>query len=367
MSEYIKIYKNIGLQVYDFIYYNKHKDNYLFNNYKNKLKDEFNFKLELESDIKKDKFIKEDNKKKKKLSELKTLIKNNYDFNSNCPFEKLKKLNSDYNNFKKFIIKNNNFNSHIFEIIRKNIKSINKFICKINLNSFKLTDAKLFEFINNFKISMNIDKCKIYDKNFFNIMLENNKSIKIDYINKYLEFEILFKKINEDFCSNADLIFNLNFGKFNEWISFELNIDYTITNIINNNNYIDNYITNVFNYNNLESLLKSNLYSFGFIIYSNDISYKLDIKNIFIKNIEVNFDILYIGDILFYVIYFDNTISNVHEFIDKLYNIKKTNNYVALELQSLKNEDIKINYYNYDKKYENKICISNISIDRLSK
>lgn len=355
---YFKCYKKIGLNVYDFMYYNKLGEKYLLSYYKNELKKE----LDNNQYIQEDEFINKDNKKKLLLSQLRLIVDSKYDFNyfiKNKLFSneiKIKALEPII-----FINKLNKHNNIISNILKFKNTKLNKIILKIEFNCFKLTDKLLYNLIKELKIIIKINRYEYYNKNLLNILFENNKSYVINYEKKYLEFQLIKPVLHTDLLYYSEKEIIIDFGKFTDWNLFKLDFDETYNNT--NCSGYEQYVTYIKNYNNIESLLKKENYSFGFIIYTNNVDYTIDIKNIIIKNIEVNFDIFYIGDIKFYIVYFNNTITDINDFIDKIYNIKKTNTYVALNLKDLNKDDIKINFYNYDKNYNDKICISNIDLN----
>ncbi len=374
MNEYITIYKNIGLKVYDFLYYYKNKDinKYFFKKNKEELKDELKEELKKELNIIKneDEFIIKDKKKKKDLNELKKLVaKNLYLDKTKLALNKLYLCNLDKSTFDEIKFFNKNIsNKYEYELIRthdvtENIK------LKIYFDCIELNKKVLLEFIKEFNYEFIFENCFYSNKNMFNIMFENNKSIKIDYEKKYIEFDMIINCIYDISLSMVNKKIKINFRKFKNYKKFSLKIIKSYLNDDNRNainkfNEHSKYVTLIENYNNLEKFKFSADYSFGFIIYSNnnDNDYFIDLKNITFFDIEVNFDIFYIGEIPFYIIYFDNTIKDINDFINKIYNINEKNTYIATSINYIKY--MKFNFYNYNKNYLDKICFSNITVNK---
>ncbi len=369
-----KIYNRFKVKIYDIVdYYN---ENTLYKSYKDNIINDLKNSKIIEMQ---DEFITEDEKKKEDINKLKKLFKriNVFDnYNNDESFTKCIKRLIIYNSEKESYIKETNFvknkeNKYEYTFVKNDADDIDNLKIRIYFDCFELTRKILLDFINNFIFKLEIGGNNIYNMNFFNFMFEFNNSIKINYDNKYIEFKLIRENLRLCSLFYHQINIYFDFNKFNYYKNFilyqELSLIDTSKRYYKNNHY---YKTIEFhNYNNINKFINTFERSYSFLIYFKDIDYISDIKSISIitntnKVIELNYDLFYIGEIPFYIVYTDNRISNIDNFINKYFkNLDKENEFISLKYEKIKKLDIK--FYDNVSDYENKIAITNIFLNFL--
>ncbi len=373
MNKYSKnMYDNYKVKVYDALEF--------YNNENNLLK---YYKEEIINDLKniktlnlEDEFILDNKLKKEEMNKLKRLFENEYynkNYNSNSSFlntiARLEILKTKKESEIKEINFSKNKNNKYHHYFNRYSDDIDNIKIRIYFDCCELNKKILFEFIKNFSFKLEFNGFEIYNLNFFNIMFQFNDSIKINYDDKYIEFKIIKESINISSLSYTSVDLYISFEKFNNYKNFILITEECFlehSNRIYKNNTF--YKTLEFkNYNNLNYFINSFSKSYSFLIYFNDIDYIKDIKsiNIITNNndiIELEYNLFYIGDIPFYIVYSDNRIENINTFIDKYFtNFEKNNEFVYFDSSNIKSFNIQ--FYEKLDNYNNKIGISNLNLN----
>lgn len=300
-------------------------------------------------------------------------------------------LNSSYNNtlyfnnINKINYLENNSNNILNLTESYNKLSINKYFISIPKICNRITETKLkiyfnkdntktniiYNLMKNFKFMLELNGSNLYSKNFYNIMIEYKDNIIFNDNDNFIEFNLFSNNIDIYRLQYSDIKIIIEFNNFINYEKFDCIYKYN-----NNCNYNGEYPNSkqlffqFINYNNFDNYLNEN--SCGFILYFDELNYKPDITNIYLtdnknnKNIYLKFQLIYIYNISFYIVFIDKQITNYTQFKNKFFSNNKINtldiliNYSYFNLLDLQDK-YKINFDITNNDYKDKIKIINIS------